>query len=331
MKNTIVYIFITTGFFLVGYFLTADRVNEEVTFTRSSFLLGTLVEITVTASDETLAETAIRNAFDEINRVDSLLSTYIPESPVSQFNASTDSVLQINTEIFNLMKICDSVNNISRGKFDASLENLIRVWGFDSDTPHLPEAEEIKSALSQCGWKNIRLFGENTVFRSNFVRLNFGGIGKGYAVDKAMEVLKKMDINSAILNAGGDVKVFGSVMIIGIRNPYESGAIINSIKLDALSVATSGNYENYFERGGIRYHHLFDPSTGYPARELSSVSVIHKSNTFADALSTAVFVMGKEDGLKLINRLADTEAMIIDTTGEVFYSDGFADYIYKVK
>ena len=129
--------------------------------------------------------------------------------------------------------------------------------------------------------------------------LNFGAIAKGYAVDKAIDVLKTLGIKEALVNAGGEISVIGNDWIVGIQHPREINSIIKKIKLDGFTVATSGDYEQYFEVDGNRYHHILDPKTGYPSKGLRSVTIINKLNAIADALATAVFVMGKENGIKI--------------------------------
>ena len=161
------------------------------------------------------------------------------------------------------------------------------------------------------------------------VGLNFGAIAKGYAVDRAIDVLKTLGIKEALVNAGGEISVIGNDWIVGIQHPREINSIIKKIKLDGFTVATSGDYEQYFEVDGNRYHHILDPKTGYPSKGLQSVTIINKSNAIADALATAVFVMGKENGIKLIESLDDTEAMIIDDEGKIFYSSGFEKFLVK--
>ena len=178
--------------------------------------------------------------------------------------------------------------------------------------------EAIDSALSLSGWKKIKLLDENKIIKKKKVGLNFGAIAKGYAVDRAIDVLKTLGIKEALVNAGGEISVIGNDWIVGIQHPREINSIIKKIKLDGFTVATSGDYEQYFEVDGNRYHHILDPKTGYPSTGLQSVTIINKSNAFADALATAVFVMGKENGIKLIESLDDTEAMIIDDRGQDF-------------
>lgn len=329
MKNVLAYGVLVVVLFLIGFFIAQNKNYDVKTVKRSQILLGTVVEIQVKNNDEQKAEDATNKAFAEIKRIDDLFTTYNQASEVWKINNSCDTIISVNPEIYNLIVLCDSVTKISNNCFDVSLDNLIKLWGFDSGNPHLPKKESIDSALIKCGWNNMKITGQNKIIKKNNVGLNFGAIAKGYAVDKAMEVIIKSGIDDALVNAGGEIKVIGSEWIVGIQHPRIENEIIKKVKLKNISVATSGDYEQYFEVDGTRYHHILDPKTGYPAKGLQSVTIINKSNAYADALATAVFVMGKENGMKLIEKLKDTEAMIINSDGKIFYSSGFEKYLVK--
>jgi thiamine biosynthesis lipoprotein len=313
--------------FLIGFFIARNSSNEQKIFKRTQIFLGTIVEIQVSDEDEQVAEKAISQAFAEVKRIDDLFTTYKEESPVWKINNNRDTLIKVDDEIYNLLVLCDSVTRLSEGCFDVSLDNLTKAWGFYTDNPLLPTKAAIDSALNSSGWNNIQLKENQTIIRRKNVGLNFGAIAKGYAVDKAIDVLKKSGIKKALVNAGGEIKVIGNDWKVGIQHPRDERGIVAVVKLNDMTVATSGDYEQYFEQDGIRYHHIIDPKTGYPARGLQSVTVINESNTFADALATAVFVMGKEKGMRLIENLNNIEAMIIDEEGKIFYSSGFEKFL----
>lgn len=315
--------------FLIGFFIARNNSDELKIFKRTQILLGTVVEIQVRDDDEQKANDAITKAFAEVKRIDDLFTTYNEESPVWKINNASDTLLKIDEEIYSLLVLCDSVTKISDGCFDVSLDNLTRAWGFYTDNPHLPTKTAIDSALMKSGWKNVKLTGNNTIIKKKNVGLNFGAIAKGYAVDKAIDALRTSGIESALVNAGGEIKVIGNDWKVGIQHPRDERDIIAAVKLNNNSVATSGDYEQFFEVDGIRYHHILNPESGYPAKGLQSVTIINQSNTFADALATAVFVMGKDKGMMLIENLDDTEAMIIDDEGKIFYSGGFEKFKAK--
>ncbi|MBE0571092.1 MAG: FAD:protein FMN transferase [Ignavibacteriaceae bacterium] len=327
MKNVIAYGVMAIVLFLIGIFLGRSCEDESGNYHRTQILLGTVVDIQVRETDEKKANDAITKAFTEIMRIDDLFTTYNEDSPVRQFNHSNDSIISVDEELYSLMVLCDSVWKMSDGCFDVALEPLIQFWGFDSKSPVVPNELEIKSALLESNWNKIKLVNDGNVFRSAKTGLNFGAIAKGYAVDKAVDVLQNSGIQSALVNAGGEIKTIGNDWVVGVQHPRNVNEIIRRIKLNGMSAATSGDYENYFKKDNVRYHHILDPKTGYPSKGLQSVTVIHKDNAFADGLATAVFVMGKEKGLKLIEKLNDTEVMIIDENGEIFYSSGFEKFL----
>lgn len=327
MKKIIGYTVFVIVLFFIGFFIARNNSDESRIFKRTQILLGTVVEIQVRDADEKKAEDAIQKAFAEVKRIDDLFTTYNEESQIWKFNNSSDSIFSIDQEVYRLMVICDSITKLSNGCFDVSLDNLTKEWGFYSDNPELPAKVQIDSALLLSGWNNITLLVDNKIYKNKKVGLNFGAIAKGYAVDKAITVLKNSGIKEALVNAGGEISVIGNDWIVGIQHPRENNSIIKKIKLDGYTVATSGDYEQYFEVDGVRYHHILDPKTGYPSTGLQSVTIINKSNTIADALATGVFVMGKENGMKLIESLDDTETMIIDNNGKIFYSSGFENFL----
>ncbi len=327
MKKVIGYTVLVIVFFLIGFFIAKNSNDEIKTTKRTQILLGTVVEIQVRDADEQKAENAIIKAFAEVKRIDDLFTTYNEESPVWKLNNTIDSIISVDPEIYNLIVLCDSITKLSGGCFDVSLDNLTKAWGFYTDDPQLPDKWIVESALKLSGWNNIELITNKKISKHRNVGLNFGAIAKGYAVDKAIEILIKFGVKKALVNAGGEISVIGNDWVVGIQHPRETNSIIKKLKLENITVATSGDYEQYFEVDGVRYHHILDPKTGYPSTGLQSVTIINKSNTIADALATGVFVMGKEEGMKLLESLDNAEAMIIDSNGNIFYSSGFEKYL----
>jgi thiamine biosynthesis lipoprotein len=330
-KNKITYsiswVILSTVLFLIGFFIARNSDDEIKTIKRTQIILGTIVEMQLRDADDKKADDAISKAFAEMRRIDDLFTTFNDQSPVSQINNSADTIITVEPEIFNLIVLCDSITKLSDGCFDVSLNNITKAWGFYTDDPKLPEKAVIDSALIHSGWTNIRLLDDNKIIKHKNAGLNFGAIAKGYAVDRAINVFKKLGLKEALVNAGGEVSVIGNNWAVGIQHSREINSIIKKIKLNEYTVATSGDYEQYFEVDGVRYHHILNPQTGYPSTGLQSVTIINKSNAFADALATAVFVMGKVKGMKLIESLDDTEVMMIDDEGKIYYSAGFEKFI----
>ena len=327
MNRSFLYIPAAIALFAIGYFISSVGDEEMVSIKRSRILMGTVIEIEVKGNDISLGELAIIDAFNEIERIENIFTTYKENSNIQWINQSRDTLFSVNSEIYDLLMLSDSLWKISNGAFDISLNNLIKTWDFESINPTMPTKEQIEDALRQSGWRNIKLLNNNRFLRKAEVGLNLGAIAKGYAVDRAIEVVKEQGIKNVLINAGGEIKSLGSDWIIGIRDPRNAEQIVESVNLGEMAIATSGDYEIFFEINGKRYHHILKPSTGYPADSLISVSVLNPSSTMADALATAVFVLGPVRGLEFIENIPNTEVFMIDKNNRKIFSEGFVKYM----
>ena len=325
LRNLAIFIVV----FASAYFIAKLGKNTYEPIEREQILLGTVVSIQVKNVEEKEALQIISGAFDEIRRIDNLFTTYDDSSPVMKINNSKDSIFtNIDKEILSILNLCDSISEMTENSFDVSIHELINTWGFESDTPSVPDKKELLSALASSGWDNIKINNDKIIRRAG-VKFNFGAVAKGYAVEKGIEYLRNHGIRTALINAGGEVKTLGKGWIVGVRNPDEGKDFIVRLKLDDFSAATSGDYEKYFEEEGIRYHHILDPKTGNTARKCRSVTILNKNNAAADALATGIFVLGPEKGMKLVELLPGTEALIIDSAGKIYYSSGFNKYVVQ--
>jgi len=315
-------VFFAAGFYISNFsFETTEKIID-----RTQIVMGTIAEIKIKNENEGISNIAINAAFNEIKRIDNLLSTYNPESPVWKINHSKQTKIILNDELLSFFIKCDSIWKLTNGAFDSALGNLTKTWGFDGDSPSVPPQKIVNEALLESGWKNIRIV-NGQMIKSNNILLDFGSIAKGYAADKAFEILKSYGIKNALVNIGGEIKAEGDDWIVGIKHPRILGLITVKIKNNVVS--TSGDYEKYFIENGQRYCHIFNPRTGYPANNSKSVSVINKSGMLADALSTACFVLTPIEAIKFINSIPDAEAFIIDNKGRKYMSDGFSNYLTK--
>lgn len=328
LRNVLLYTGLFIVLFIIG-FKAADLFSRNTTVKRTRFLLGTIVEIQVRDLDEQSAEKVIGKAFDEFSRIDDLLSIYKTTSPLLKINKSIDSVLTVDPEIYSLIKECQKLTAITHGAFDISIDTLISLWGFGKDKMSVPDKRMIQSAFLSSGIQNLRLSENNTVIRRNNLKFNFGAIAAGYAVDRVTELLKRNNVQNALINGGGEIRSIGENWSVGIQHPRVQGAMIDKIRLNGFSVATSGDYEQCFEENGIRYHHILNPFTGRPARGCQSVTIISRTNTMADALATGVFVLGPEKGMALVESLKDVEALIVDKNGTVSRSSGFHQFLLR--
>ncbi len=327
MKKKWWYWGIVVVLFIAGFSIARYESGNPAIVKRTRIALGTVVEIQVRSRDVPKPEEAISKAFAEIQRVEMLLSPYEPSSPVWQINHSDEAVIQVLPEIYSLLEYSDWQWRISKGAFDVSLGALVEAWGFNGDSPSIPAEEAWQNAIKQSGWDKVTLEGDDRLRRSMPVWLDFGAIGKGYAVDRAIEVLQQNGMPVALVNAGGEIRAADGEWLIGIQHPRLPDRLIGKIKLEkGMAVATSGDYQHFFEQNGVRYHHILDPMTGFPAANAQSVTILAPECTAADALATAVFVLGPERGMELVERLANTEAIIVNGAGEITQSTGFYKY-----
>lgn len=327
-KNYSFYIGLFIVLFIIG-FNAANYFNKDTSVKRSRFFLGTIVEIQVKDLEKEKAEDVISKAFDEFSRIDDLLSTYNINSPVWKINNNPDSLLKVDPEIYSLLKNCLQISDSTYGAFDVCIDTLISLWGFGKEKMSVPDGKNIQKALLSSGKKNLKLINNNTIIRYKDVKFNFGAIAAGYAVDKVVELLRKNNVKNALVNGGGEIRTLGNNWSIGIQHPRVPGAILDRIRLNGFSIATSGDYEQYFEENGVRYHHIIDPKDGYPAGGCQSVTIIAKTSAMADALATGIFVLGPENGMDLIESLDSVEALIVDKNGKVSKSSGFHNFLLR--
>lgn len=306
--------------------------NKPVEIKYSRVLMGTVVDITITGGDEARLNSAVEAAFAEIKRLEGLMSHYKEYSDVGRINAAAGKeAVRVSTETFEVMEAALEVSRLSGGAFDVTMGALGKVWHFtkdDGDALMPPSKEKVKTILKLIDYRWIILDKRNSTVKlaKEGMKINLGGVAKGYITGRAIAVLKKNGIKKGIVHAGGDMVVFNerddSPHIIGIQDPRNKDKIIGTIKISNAAIASSGDYERFFIKDGKRYHHIMDPSTGFPADKSIAVTIVAKNPTFADALSTAVFIMGPIDGMKLIEELPDVEGLIIGVDGKITISSG---------
>lgn len=309
---------------------TAQAQQKYVSSHKTLKLMGSRFDITVVSTNEELGHINIEEAVAEISRIEKLISAWDPNSETSLINKNAGlKPVKVSVELFNLIERAKQISYLTDGAFDISYSSLDKVWKFDGTMKYLPTEEQIKNSISKIGHEKIILDRKaQTVFlKQKGMKISFGGMGKGYAADKAKSLLVSKQVIAGIINAGGDLttwgtKASGEKWLIGIANPLNKDRIFSWLPIVESSVATSGNYEKFVTFEGKRYSHIIDPRTGYPSSGINSVSIFAKSAELSDALATAVFIMGKETGLSLINQLADTEVIIIDDKNKMYKSDG---------
>lgn len=294
--------------------------------------MGTIVEITVAAKDEQTADGAITAAFKEIARLETIMSTYRPESDISKVNSAAGlQPVQVHSDLILAVKKSLEFADLSRGAFNIAIGPAIDLWNV-TESEKIPTPAELAAIRPLIDYKNVIVSEKDgTVFLAKKgMRINLGGIGKGIAADYAQEVLKSHGIGSGIIAVAGDLhaigtKPDGSKWTIGITDPRKTDSAIAKIHISNMSVSTSGDYERFFIKNGVRYHHILSPETLYPSRGFQSVSVLARDSTTTDALSTAIFAMGPEAGLKLIEKLEGMEAFIVRDDGSIWMSPGLKE------
>ncbi|GAA4737086.1 FAD:protein FMN transferase [Flavisolibacter ginsenosidimutans] len=292
-------------------------------------LMGNRFEISVVWPDEAEAMQHIDAAIEEIRRIEALLTTYNEESQTALINRHAGiKPVQVDREVFDLIQRSKRISHITQGAFDISYGSIDKsLWNFDRHMTALPDAETAKRMVRLINYRNVVL-DENdcTVFlKEEGMRIGFGGIGKGYAAERAKMILKQRGVQSGIVNAAGDLTVWGHQpngerWTIGIANPNEITQAFSSLELSEGAVATSGNYEKFVLIDGKKYSHTIDPKTGLPVRGIKSVTVISPNAEIADAMATPVMIMGMEVGLDLINQINGLACIIIDDNDGLYTS-----------
>lgn len=312
-----------------GIILVPVLLSAQEKYNRTLKLMGSRFDITVVAKDEVQANDYIDLALSEISRIEKEISSWDPESETSKIIANAGiQPLKVNRELYDLITRAVKISELTEGAFDITYASMDRIWKFDGSMNHLPTDDEIAQSIRKVGYKNIVLDPEHqTVFLKNKgMRIGFGAIGKGYAADKAKQLLISEGVNGGIINASGDLTTWGtqpdgSPWMVGITNPLNKNKVFSWFPLDNNAVVTSGNYEKFVEFNGKKYTHIIDPRTGWPVSGLTSVTIFAPKAELADALATSVFVMGRETGIDFINQLPGMECVIVDDNGKIFKSE----------
>jgi thiamine biosynthesis lipoprotein len=298
----------------------------------SQLLMGTVVEIVVYGEDEERLEEAINDAFAEMGRLETLLSRHYEDSDVTRLSQSKQGG-KVATETAEVIRMGLDIARKSGGAFDLTLGRLKALWGFGEDNPTVPAAHMIKEAIRGIGPQSISIDRLTVTKQTPELMVDLGGIAKGYAVDKGVATLKRHGISNAAINAGGDMYLLGQLpqrpWRIGIQHPRQQGGVLATVQVSNRAVVSSGDYERFFETDGQRYHHIFDPQTGQPARRCQSVTVIADNVALGDALATALFVLGPQAGLKLLQQYPGAEALIIAADGTHHPSPGWENLLAK--
>jgi thiamine biosynthesis lipoprotein len=316
------------GILTIAYVYGQEK--KYVTVKRSVNLMGSPFELIVVAHSEEIGYINLEEAIAEVRRIEKLISSWDPESETSEINRNAGlKPVKVSYELYKLIERSIQISEITNGAFDITVAAMERVWKFDGSMTMLPSPEQIREAVSKVGYKKITLNSvENTVFlKEKGMRIGFGAIGKGYAADKVKGLLVSKQVPGGMINASGDIatwgtKATGEKWLIGVDHPGSNGKIFTWLPLIESSVSITGNQDKYVVVNGKEYSHFIDPISGYPATGISKVTLLAKSAELCDALASAVFILGKDKGISLINQLGDTEVIIVDRYNQIFVSNG---------
>lgn len=296
---------------------TSSCINGSKNVTRQTFLLDTVINITTNKEDSE----RINEAFTLLREYENVFSRTKPESKLSLLNNGQG---ELTEDIEKVLSFSLEMSRLTDGAFDVTVTPLVDLWNV-KERKIPPTAEEIEIARSKTGYEDVTL----SPFSSGDKTIDTGAVAKGYIADKVAESFKDKGVESAVIDLGGNVVLIGEYKV-GIRSPFNPDEIFATITVKDKSAVTSGAYQRYFEYEGKRYHHIIDPRTGYPSESgVASATVISPSSMQADALSTSIFILGK-DSISLCDNFPDTDALIIMENGEVIATENFEEK-YELK
>lgn len=320
-------------------FISLITINSfgQIVHKRKLSMLGSPFEITVVAKDTIQGNYFIDKAVAEVKRIENLISDWIPTTQISKVNKNAGiNPVKVDDEVFQLVTRANKISKLTNGAFDISYASMDKIWKFDGSMKEMPTKEAIKSSVEKIGYEKIIMNDSaKTIFlKEKGMKLGLGGIGQGYIADKVKTLLQKEGCQSGIVNVSGDINTWGKQIdgkpwTIGIINPMNKNKVFATFPLEDSAVETSGSYEKFVMFNGVRYSHIIDPRTGYPATGIVSVSVFAKQTEIADALATGIFVLGIDVGLDLVNQIKGIECIIVDDKGKIHTSKGIDIQKYK--
>ena len=296
-------------------------------YKRTDAIMGTRIYVELWDTDPVHGEASIDAVMADMRRIDDLMSHYKPESQLSKINQhAAEAPVVVDKELFDLIKLSTHYSEITEGAFDITYASVGYLYNYPNHVR--PTEEQIKAALPAVNWRNMKFDDahHSVFFEHKGMRIDLGGIGKGYAVDHGIEILQKRGIQHAVVTAGGDSRIIGDHMgrawLVAIRHPDDPNKVVTRIPLSDAAMSTSGDYERYFDENGVRYHHIIDPHTGHSASKVRSATIIGPTATQTDGMSKTAFVLGAEKTLEIINRMPEYDAVFVKPDGKVLYSNG---------
>ena len=336
MKNKKSYILALI--FILSLTIISCSNNEVNSVTKTSYKMGTVVKVKVYSSK---ADSIIKTTFGMLDKLEEKLSAHIESSEINKINEMAGRrAVKVSNDTYDVVSKAVEYAELSQGRFDPTIGPLVQLWGIGTKEQKIPSEKELAKKNKLVDYQKVELYPDKNKIKllKEGMKLDVGGIAKGYAADKVINFLQEKGVQRAFISLGGNVSVLGtkadgSAWEVGIQDPKESrGNVMASVELKNKTVVTSGNYERYFMKNGVRYHHILNPNTGRPARkEIISSTIIADKSFDADALSTVVYILGVEKGLALVNDLEGVQALLVTENNTVHTTKGIKDKINLLK
>lgn len=308
-------------------FLVISRSSHAEWIGEAQAHMGTEFSVYLWHDDPVAGQQAVDAIFAEVARLDQLMSTYVEESQISAINRNAaDDPVEVGDELYELILRSLDISLLTRGAFDITYDSVGQHYDFREGTR--PDETTIAEEIQRIDYRLVEANRDNRTikFLQPGVRINLGGIAKGYAVEQGIVIARRHGVRNARVTGGGDTRLLGDRLgqpwMVGVQNPRNAEEVAVTIPLEDEAISTSGDYERFFIEDGERYHHIIVPSSGTPAGDVHSTTIIGPDAVMTDALSTSVFIMGVDQGLRLISTLPDYEGIVIDAEGQMYYSDG---------
>lgn len=327
MKKGIILLILSMG-------LLAACTLQPTPIQQQGLYLDTIIQITVYRTQD---QQAVEGAMNLCEQYDDLLSKTKPESDIYRINHAQGQKVEIQQQTAEVIDQALEYGKLSMGCFDITIGAVNDLWDFKADIPSLPDEQQLQQAVEKVDYRQVELTEENGKYYCRVpegMQIDLGGIAKGYIGDKMSDYMQEQGVENALLDLGGNIVTIGDKQgkkyHIGVRSPFQEDQAIATMDVEDTNVVTSGTYERYIEVDGERYHHILDPFTGYPAETgIASVTIISDEGATADALSTACFVMGEQDGLALVESIPDAQCIFVMEGGEIITSSGISEYEFQ--
>lgn len=314
---------------LLGCLVAVSPALAQVQLSKSEHLMGARFDFVAVGKDTAITKVALSDMIQEVKRIEYLISDWMDTTQVSWINKYAGiAPVKVDREVIELTRKAIAISELTNGAFDISFAAMERIWKFDGSMTQLPDSATVLHAKRKVGYKNIIIDTiHNTIFlKERGMKIGFGALGEGYAADRCKDLMLAKGIKAGLVNGSGDIRCWGTQADgnpwqIGFEHPMDNTQIIAAIPLLDAAITTSGSYQKYAEIDGVRYAHIINPSTGYPAQGLISVTIVGPSALFANALSTSIMVMGKDKGLSFLKNYPDYKCLMIADDGSMFMSE----------